>query len=360
MSEIDYNRLNGPQRRVLRAVLIDVFRRTKTLDMFLQDNGYDPLGDIVEPGPFKHVVFDLIDEFGRLGRLDNLLADARSDYPENPDLIELDQRLTLVDEEAEQQRVVGQRGLERMVRDAGFKDLALWAHGLLAAGRKVCRISYPLSGDLVRGTGFLVAPDLILTNYHVVEPLIQNRADPAMLRLNFGFVETEDGPVGGERCGVAREWLMARAPHSEADLAPDAGLPKPEELDFALVRLDGAAGETQTPLGRRGWFDLGASLDLPVEGAIVFVLQHPEGKTLKQSIGVVQAATTPLRLRYDADTDHGSSGGLVLDQKLAPIALHHAGDPDSKIKARYNQGIPLALIREALVTGSGVAPFWTG
>jgi V8-like Glu-specific endopeptidase len=76
-------------------------------------------------------------------------------------------------------------------------------------------------------------------------------------------------------------------------------------------------------------------------------------------VGVVVAAVTPLRLRYDADTEAGSSGGLVLNQQLQPIALHHAGDPAAALRATYNQGIPLPLIRAALETQASVTPFWS-
>jgi hypothetical protein len=51
---------------------------------------------------------------------------------------------------------------------------------------------------------------------------------------------------------------------------------------------------------------------------------------------------------------------LVLDQELRPVALHHAGDPDSKIKARYNQGIPLHLIHAALAGRAEIAKHWNG
>ena len=50
----------------------------------------------------------------------------------------------------------------------------------------------------------------------------------------------------------------------------------------------------------------------------------------------------------------------MLDEKLLPVALHHAGDPDSKIKARYNQGIPLHLIHAALALRADIAKHWSG
>ncbi len=352
---IDFNRINGPQRKILRKALTDVFRR-REFEMFLEDHDYGPLENLVGEGTFTYQVFQLIGKFRRQGNLDDLMADVNRSYPDAPALEDLQIRFGFADAEAESQRVLGGKGLERAVRDAGFDDVVLWADQLLSAGRRICRISYPLGvGGLVRGTGFLVGSDLVLTNYHVMEEVLKGRAEADRVRLNFGYAETAEGPSAVDKYWLDQDWDVAHAPYGAADLATDAGLPEDGELDFALLRLEKAAGDAQGPNGKRGWFDLAQAASPARENAIVFVLQHPDGKPLKQSIGVVQRSETPLRLRYDADTEEGSSGGLVLDQKLTPLALHHAGDPASKIKARYNQGIPLPLIQAAL-QGNGGPP----
>ena len=41
MREIDFNRLNGPQSKILRQTLMSVFRRSQALDLFLEENGYE-------------------------------------------------------------------------------------------------------------------------------------------------------------------------------------------------------------------------------------------------------------------------------------------------------------------------------
>jgi V8-like Glu-specific endopeptidase len=350
MNGVDFNHLTGPQRKMLREALMGVFRRSRDLDMFLDDNGFEPLGDVVESGTFQAEVFDLIRELERRGQLDALLKKVRLSYADAPALADLDSRLGLVDSAAEQQRVVRSAGLERMVRDAGFEDLNLWAGRLVAAGKKICRISYPLDTGDMRGTGFLVAGNLVLTNYHVMEPVIAGKGNAGAVQVTFGYAETEQGVAAGSVVKLASDWQVASAPYSAADEQED-GIPKPGELDFSLLRLDASVGE------KLGWFKL---RDEPPEAAdtIVFVLQHPEGKPLKQSIGVLRESKTPLRLRYDADTEPGSSGAAVLDQRLELVALHHAGDPNFTTKARYNQGVPIALIREHLAGDSKVPRFW--
>ncbi len=353
MSDIDFNRLNGPQSKILRETLLGVFGR-RDLEVFLRDNDYGRLENLVESGRFDYQVFELIEDFARKGRLGEVMADVRREYPKAPALEDLTVRLGFTDAEADSQRVLGGRGLEKMVREAGFNDLFRWTGRLAAAGQRVCRITYPLGYSReVRGTGFLVGRDLVLTNYHVIEKLLNDQAEAGDVRLSFGYAETDDGPPVGDSYRLAQDWRVAHAPYSDADLKADGGLPKQGELDFALLRLDQLAGETLGPAGKRGWFDLARAPQPARDDAIVFVLQHPKGEPLKHSIGILQKSGTPLRLRYDADTRVGSSGGLVLDQRLAPVALHHVGEPGSKLKASYNQGIPLPLIHAALEASGG-------
>lgn len=370
MAVIDYNQLTGPQRKVLREALLEVFRRARDLDQFLQDYGYDPLEHLVEDGPFSHQMFELIGDFRSRGKLSVFVPQVQSEYPDAPAMRELDERLAMAGAAFEQQRVAAGLkaqgfGLERIVRDGGFADLNLWAAQLVAAGRRVCRISYPVSAGVLRGSGFLVAGDLLLTNYHVIEALLAAPETVPDVRLQFDYAEGEDGVAGGEKFRLHDDWHVASSRYSAADLAPDSGLPTANELDFALVRLAKAAGELGDPAApgkKRGWIPLPGTSEpgaaAAAEGDIVYVLQHPEGKPLKLSVGVVKTPVTALRLRYDADTEAGSSGGLVLNQQLQPIALHHAGDPAAAMRATYNQGIPLSAIRTALEANQAVPRFW--
>ena len=80
---------------------------------------------------------------------------------------------------------------------------------------------------------------------------------------------------------------------------------------------------------------------------------------MAMAIGIMQenVKRTDVRLRYDTDTLPGSSGSGVFDQRLDLVALHHAGDPSSKMQARYNEGIPIGKIVGQLAA-AGVAPFW--
>lgn len=352
MAKIDFYQLTGAQKKILRETLMGVFGSPEEMDIFLQENDYGPLNNFVKLGRLPHQVFDVIQDFVRTGQLERFVADVRSEYPEAPVLRDLEMRLGFADEEASSQRVVRGIGLEKIVRDAGFADLNLWAERLSVAGRRVCCIAYDHDGRNGRGTGFLVSKDLVLTNYHVIEDVLKGLVHSKHLRVRFDYAATPEGLSGGQTFALAQNWIVASSGYSQSDLEADPSLPSANELDFVLIRLEGAVGEEDGPSGKRGWVDLGDATGPARDDSILFILQHPDGRPLKQSIGIRKASQTPLRLRYDADTYGGSSGSLVLDQHLAPVALHQGCD------AEYNQGIPLTLIREVLKKDPRVERFW--
>lgn len=347
---MDYNRLTGPQRKVMRGAIASVFPDRQDFAAFLEDEGFDPFANVVDESNYENQLFQFVRRYAARGKLGPLVGAMHREYPGSPGIADLDARLALVGANVESQRIAQEKGgLERMVRGSGEADLYLWADKLLQRGRQICRIRYPTGDGPLYGTGFLIGPDLVLTNYHVMEPLFQEKAAADMVRLRFDYAERAEARDDGVEYRLATDWRCQESRYSEADLAVDAGLPAPGELDFAIVRLSESAGATVIETGApRGWVDLEDLPDPPLESDIVIVLQHPEGQPIKNAFGIVMKSPTELRLRYDADTDSGSSGALVLDSALRPLALHHAGDPEFKIKARYNQGIPLGLIHQAL------------
>jgi Trypsin-like peptidase domain/Effector-associated domain 1 len=347
----DYDRLSGPQRKVLRGALGEVFPSRGSFDMFLSDKDEEPLGNIVPEGGYTFQLFEFIKHHGAQGRLKPIIKSIRAEFPDSPAVIDLDAKLALVSTaDARTQRVAEkQGGLERVVRDSGEQDLYLWAEKLLTLARRICRIRYPVAAGILYGTGFLIGPDLVLTNHHVIEPLFKGQAKRGAVAIRFDYAEHAADRDEGIDFALDEKWLVRSSPYSEADLAVDAGEPADDELDYAVIRLAKDAGRSLGRTGvERGWIDLDDISASIGEDQIVFILQHPDGEPIKQTIGLTKAGPSKLRLRYDADTESGSSGALVVTSQLQPVALHHAGDPDSKTKARYNQGIPLELIRAAL------------
>lgn len=248
------------------------------------------------------------------------------------------------------------RRLEKLVRGDGFEDLLEWTEKLLRRARSMCRIRFQnTKGELTGGTGFLVYRDLVLTAYHVLEDVHRGEVPASQVKLTFGFLETGEGPVSSQQSGLARasKWLVAHSRYSDCDKHVSDRQPRPDELDFALVRLDTSVGGDDED----AWIPLAGARGPRRGDDIVSVLQHPELQALKRSSGCLRPQRSAVRLRYDADTMDGSSGGLVLNQRLDPVAIHQSGDPEWR-PAKYNQGIPLLRVREALESDPNVDRFW--
>jgi Trypsin-like peptidase domain/Effector-associated domain 1 len=305
--------------------------------------------DITLADNYRARVFQLIRQADAEGWVLELVVAAREARPRNATLQAVAADLGLSS---------APRSLERLINDSvPFVDVSAWRAQLGLLEGQVCRVEIPagLRGSV--GTGFLVGPDLCLTNFHVVRPLIDGEADPADVRLRFDYRRASDGTTVNEgQCfSLAQDWLVMAQPPSAADGEPDSAghLPAADELDFALLRVDGAPGET--PAGQadkvrdapaRGWIQQigrdGFDVDSPL-----FVLQHPEGDPLKLAFGPSAGLNANgTRLRHRVNTEPGSSGSPCLNARLELIGLHHAGDPnfDAGHKPAYNSAIPISAI----------------
>lgn len=74
--------------------------------------------------------------------------------------------------------------LEAMVaRHSRFVDYSRFLSRFMALGDRVCRIETPYK----LGTGFLVAADLVLTNFHVVEEVIHTPSQAGQVVCSFDY-----------------------------------------------------------------------------------------------------------------------------------------------------------------------------
>jgi Trypsin-like peptidase domain len=324
---------------------------------FLQKKlGAGPLTNFVSGGDYSERVNSVLRIAQSGGWTRDLISAMQVEQPDNPLMRNLPIALRLAEKTSPPRPPAGGMDLEKIVRNGGFKDLRLWAEKMTAIGQAVCRIEYSANGTFGYGTGLLVADDLVLTNYHVIENhLPPGLLDPTTIRCRFDYARDVKGLSEGRVVSLAPgpSWIVEHSAYDDADLT-GVGTPAADHLDFALLRLAEAAGRHDVGAGaRRGTIALRTPKVLPSESEPVFIAQHPLGKPLALGIGVVQHAVTNLRLRYDADTEGGSSGSGVFNQALELVALHHAGDPRSKIRAEYNQGIPIDLI-VTMLKGRGV------
>jgi V8-like Glu-specific endopeptidase len=249
-------------------------------------------------------------------------------------------------------------GLQRNVRPYLAKlDIRVWQSRLSEIERRVCRVE--LEGNAV-GTGFLVGPDTVLTNWHVFEAA-KNQGKIAGLGCRFDYELLPDGKVQpGQLVMLQAGGLVDSSPYSVAEGTdkPDNPLPTTAELDYALLRLASRVGEQQVDGAARGWIALPkAVLPLTADGPILIV-QHPQGTPMKLAMdtqAVIGLNGNGTRINYRTNTDPGSSGSPVFTMDWDLVALHHSGDP-AWVNPTYNQGVPIELVRQRIeANGFGTA-----
>jgi hypothetical protein len=285
------------------------------------------------------------------GWLQRLVQKALQDKPASPKLLVLKRSLALAPV-AEAHAVA--RNLEDIVKGGSqFPDLIPWIEKLGQLGARTCRIEYPLNSAV--GSGWLVGPDLVLTNWHVIEQALPGGARQAADYVcRFDYAVTAHGVQDGVAARLAGDWCMDASPPSPAELGNGTGAATVDTLDHALIRLDRPVGDGPSPLaGRRGWIELSGSESVPGDEAIVMVLQYPDGLPLKLAIGEVSGGATDVpRFFHTANTKGGSSGALVVDAGLAPVGLHHAGDlayhRGHLGSPERNQAVPIGRIARRL------------
>jgi Trypsin-like peptidase domain len=265
-----------------------------------------------------------------------------------------------------------------------FQDALVHAALQMERSRWICKIQIPGDGGF-GGTGVLVGPNLVLTNHHVVYP--QGRSiDLRRVECLFDFRKLEDMITidPGRPVRLDPDWVpLTRTPSRTDGDVDSSTAPGAVELDYALLRLERAIGGE--PLGdprtasvsrpARGWLKLYTDAPALKPTDEVIILQHPQTRAgqpqlpLQRASGsVVRSGWPLLRVRYTADTLHGSSGSPCFNQRFEFVALHHCGDPlwqpRGALPARFNQGIPASAVvadlvaRASALAAQGVAPFW--
>ena len=332
--------LTGSEKKKLTAALTDAFRTRDTLKVMLSFECDQNLDVLAGTGGLLVVVPEVVEAADAGGWIDQLLAGALKANPGNPSLRALHDRAWPTNDPDLPELSVLQSLIEPSLQ---FLDIDVWLEAAQEMSRRVCRVRASSATRTKWGTGFLVGPSSILTNQHVVGHLDQ-RALPD-LTCQFGYRVRPGGTTNdGVTLGPATDgdgWLAISSPPSAHDeeVVP-SGLPTDEELDYALVRIDGNPGADL------GWVDLS---DTPstVVGQPLAILQHPDKAPLKLALdtkAILGINANGTRVTYRTNTLRGSSGSPCFNMDWLPVALHHVGDPSAPLGAPRNAGIPLGAI----------------
>jgi hypothetical protein len=200
----------------------------------------------------------------------------------------------------------------RAERILGSSDLLeiVFLQAALAVARTVARVRVngPTGALLGFGTGFMVSPRLLMTNWHVLKTPEQ----AVVSNVEFGF-ETRLGD------GAAH-------PGSVFRLDPARFYFSDPTLDFALVAVASSAvdGTALSTFGFNRLVD--NDVDLIIEGQFSNIIQHPSGQPKQLAFRQNEVIAKPGDfLHYRTDTAPGSSGAPVFNDQWQVVALHRAG-----------------------------------
>ncbi len=213
---------------------------------------------------------------------------------------------------------------EVIQRDNDLRPIRFLQIGLLAA-RAVGKIRITDSPATEEGeaTGFMVAPGILITNWHVLKTLDHAAAASVIF-------DDEDGLDGNP--------LQANA----FRLRPDLLFYNDELLDYAIVAVTPKTS-SGVPLSQYGYLPLfkqTGKLD-PMQREAANIIQHPGGGSKKIALRdnyvleVVPDTIDPTKketsLFYGTDTLKGSSGSPVCSDRWYVVALHRGGVPETQI-----------------------------
>lgn len=282
--------MEGIDLEKVRDVIVDTFD-LDDLDQLLRFKFNIKRGAIAKDDALDTVVFKVLQIAEKQGWEAQLIAEVAAARPMRPDVQEVYREYALALVGEVKQRSIDEKvlaayqrfglappvniqragvgmteapptdaGLEKAIKEnLGYLDVAVWRERLFQLEGRVCRVEI---GDGSMGTGFLVGPDTLLTNYHVLHSVIEGKSDPAKVRFRFDYkVLANKQPTDGVLASLhATDWRVDDSPYTPSEKAarPDEVLPTVDQLDYALVRLDRSLGNApvnpKAPESlRRGW-----------------------------------------------------------------------------------------------------------
>lgn len=218
--------------------------------------------------------------------------------PRNP---REEQRLPTRELQLERERMLGTNDLVA----ESYLELAL------LAAQPVCRVTVIDANRAFAGhaTGFLIAPHVLLTNWHVFRDL----AEATNSWVEFDYrLDLAGKAASGHRF----------------TLRPNAFFLNDRELDYAVVAVSPVSDDGRTPLVRYGYHRLGPNT---AKGGWMTIIQHPAGQPRQFAIRENRCVPAPAGVEdprfiwYESDTAQGSSGSPVFDDAFRLVALHHLG-----------------------------------
>ncbi len=258
------------------------------------------LESIEEPGRWREIddPARFAQRLRRVGRTDVLESLLRDDRPPGAPATRAAESATL---------------LERIIGESQLIGSYFLVRGSEARSR-VARVIVRRSG-FGFGTGFLVGPNLFMTNNHV----LPTRASARRAAAEFDFVRTPPGVV----------W-----PNHVHHFDPSRLFITDRRLDYTVVFVETTSTDGDS-LEHRGWMRLLGESGKALVGDRVNIIQHPGGRPQELALRnneIVDVVDD--FLHYETDTEPGTSGSPVSSDTWDLAALHHSGVPDRNARGQ--------------------------
>ncbi|WP_273513650.1 DNA/RNA non-specific endonuclease [Phreatobacter oligotrophus] len=202
---------------------------------------------------------------------------------------------------------------ERIIAGDELQPVAYLERGAIAA-RAVAKIALrSQAGSAIgSGTGFLIAPGVLITNNHV----IPDRSLTINSMAQFGY----ELDVMGKALGPV-EFALDAERLFHTDVA----------LDFTVVAVRPLAQDGTSRLDAYGYLPLLGTTGKAMEGEWLSLIQHPNGERKQVCVRENKLIKRqPDVLWYSSDTKPGSSGSPVFNNDWFVVALHHKGVPEMR------------------------------
>src|SRR5260370_22473260 len=213
-----------------------------------------------------------------------------------------------------------------VLQSVNFVDIEHWLEQISQCSQAVCRIEFPAGTAL--GSGFLLGPNIVISNYHVIASVIDNPSFKDDLVLRFDYKTDSDS----KKHHAGFEYHLAGTPNGIITSSPT------HKLDYALLHIDIPKNTQPIRLA------LKPQKHIFTHGEPLCIIQHPHGNPQKIALGSIsQIPTTQSRIHYTTNTLEGSSGSPCVNSNGIVVALHQGkNDGDS------NKGISFSAILEDL------------
>ncbi|MDO4778990.1 MAG: DNA/RNA non-specific endonuclease [Tissierellia bacterium] len=228
-------------------------------------------------------------------------------------------------------RIIDNKDTIALERIMGVNDLVPISYLKIGfeVGKSVCKILIrdKFGKQIGSGTGFLIAPGILMTNNHVIPDI--DFAKYSIAEFNY---QNDDN--------------FMPCPVSHFKFEPERFFLTDEKLDFSIIAVKEEMVDGKT-VNDFGFIKLIADPEKILEGEYVSIIQHPKGEPKAVTVreNKVKFIFDDF-IHYMTDTEPGSSGSPVFNDQWIVVALHHSGVPDPNKNDKWiaNEGIRISSI----------------